>query len=325
MRYGENVAAVIDYITKRPNRGGYIGLDMTDSPFGVIYVSRQSEATEFEKLIVSLHQAILNAEGYDNIRVEHNVTLPCKSGATAQFDVYWKFKQAGITHEVAIECKNYNHTVAINHIRDFAYKLHDAGNIRGVMVTRVGYQEGTKQIAKANGINLKKFQFPDEMDWNGRMRIIKAKIRVLFIENLRRAYDFDRDWWLAHYPDTQSFSTEKMVHTGKIFFAKEDGTCIKNLNELENDLPRGEDSAQNLKEIVSFAEPTFLHVPEMPALKINRVGFVYDVVAHEEEFTIEGDSVIQGLLLDDETGESILFYTNNEIRQISAKEEETAS
>ncbi len=33
MRYGENVAAVIDYITKRPNRGGYIGLDMTDSPF----------------------------------------------------------------------------------------------------------------------------------------------------------------------------------------------------------------------------------------------------------------------------------------------------
>jgi len=33
MRYGENVAAVIDYITKRPASGGYIGLDLTASPF----------------------------------------------------------------------------------------------------------------------------------------------------------------------------------------------------------------------------------------------------------------------------------------------------
>ena len=33
MRYGENVAVVIDYITKRAVSGGNIGLDMTDSPF----------------------------------------------------------------------------------------------------------------------------------------------------------------------------------------------------------------------------------------------------------------------------------------------------
>jgi hypothetical protein len=33
MRYGENVAAVIDYITKRPTHGGYIGLDLNNSPF----------------------------------------------------------------------------------------------------------------------------------------------------------------------------------------------------------------------------------------------------------------------------------------------------
>lgn len=33
MRYGQDVAAVIDYITKRATHGGYIGLDLTDSPF----------------------------------------------------------------------------------------------------------------------------------------------------------------------------------------------------------------------------------------------------------------------------------------------------
>jgi hypothetical protein len=33
MRYGENVASVVDYITKRPTSGGYIGLDLQESPF----------------------------------------------------------------------------------------------------------------------------------------------------------------------------------------------------------------------------------------------------------------------------------------------------
>jgi hypothetical protein len=33
MRYGENVAVVIDYITKKPTSGGYVGLDTQNSPF----------------------------------------------------------------------------------------------------------------------------------------------------------------------------------------------------------------------------------------------------------------------------------------------------
>jgi len=33
MRYGENVSAVIDYITKRPTSGGYVGVDLNPSPF----------------------------------------------------------------------------------------------------------------------------------------------------------------------------------------------------------------------------------------------------------------------------------------------------
>jgi hypothetical protein len=50
-------------------------------------LSKQSK--EFEKLIASLYQAILSAEGFDTVKVEHDVTLPSKSGGTVQFDVYW--------------------------------------------------------------------------------------------------------------------------------------------------------------------------------------------------------------------------------------------
>lgn len=116
-------------------------------------MSQYNEAIEFEKIVMSLYQAILNADGFENIRVEHNVTLACKSGATAQFDIYWKFKQAGVTHEVAIECKNYNKKITSDKVRDFACKLHDAGNLRGIMVSRKGYQHGTKLIAKDNRIH----------------------------------------------------------------------------------------------------------------------------------------------------------------------------
>jgi hypothetical protein len=279
-------------------------------------VSLYSEAINFEKLITSLHQAILKAEGFDNICVQHNVTLPCKSGATAQFDVYWKFKQAGITHEVAIECKNYNSKVDVGEVRDFAYKLQSVGNLHGVIVTRVGYRRSAKIEAKMAGINLKKYQFPDEMDWKGRVRTIKMTVHILLLENIRRSFVFDREWYFKQHPKTQQLQISIGASTDEIFFTKEDGMRIKSLHELENELPRGEATAQNLQETIAFAEPTFLHAPEIPVLKINKVEFVYDVTSTEEEITLQGDEIIQGLLIDDDTGESILFYVNDEVRAI---------
>ena len=279
-------------------------------------MSTYSDAINFEKLIAALHQATLNAEGFENISVQHNVTIPCKSGATAQFDVYWKFKQAGVVHEVAIECKNYNSTVSVGKVREFAAKLQDAGNVRGIMVSRKGFQDGAKKVAKDSGIMLKKYQFPNEMDWTGRVRTIVMTMHMYTLDNVRHTFDFDLQWMHEHYPDQKRFSSERMVSTEEILFVKEDGTRIKSLHELTNELPRGSKSAQDLKHIFTFEEPTFLRSPNVPDLKINRVAFLYDVHEATEELTFNADDVIQGLLIDDETGESILHYLDNSIRQV---------
>lgn len=279
-------------------------------------MSLYSDSINFEKLIASLHQATLNAEGFENISVQHNVTIPCRSGATAQFDIYWKFKQAGVIHEVAIECKNYNSTVSVGKVREFADKLRDAGNVRGIMVSRKGFQDGAKKVAKDSGIMLKKYQFPDEMDWTGKVRAVVVTMHMYILDNVRHAFDWDTEWWQEHYPDQKSFSSERMVSTEEILFVKEDGTRIKSFHELENELPRGSESAKDLKHLFTFEEPTFLRSPNVPDLKINRVAFLYDVHEVTEKLTSKADDVIHGLLIDDETGELILHYLDNSVRTV---------
>lgn len=49
---------------------------------------------------------------------------------------------------IAIECKDWDRPVNIGKIMDFSAKLDDLNNISGVMVSKSGYQAGTKQYAQ---------------------------------------------------------------------------------------------------------------------------------------------------------------------------------
>lgn len=48
----------------------------------------------------------------------HNVKLIGKSGQKHQIDVYWEYQYDNTIFKIAIECKNYNHTVSICKVRD---------------------------------------------------------------------------------------------------------------------------------------------------------------------------------------------------------------
>lgn len=66
-----------------------------------------SEAIDYEQLTKATYEAILAKEGVQTVKVEHNVKVKGRSGVEHQIDVFWEFKQAGVTHRVLIECKNY--------------------------------------------------------------------------------------------------------------------------------------------------------------------------------------------------------------------------
>ncbi len=134
------------------------------------------EAIEYELLTQVVYKAILAKEGVNTIDVQHNTSLTGRSGVDHQIDVYWEFKQAGITHKVLIECKNYASNLTLEKARNFFAVLHDVGNCNGIMVTKTGYQSGVTAFCKYYGISLKLLRKPTENDWEGHIKSIHIKI-----------------------------------------------------------------------------------------------------------------------------------------------------
>jgi hypothetical protein len=138
-----------------------------------------NDAIEYEKLTQTIYQMVLAEEGIDNIDVEHNVAVKGRSGVEHQIDVLWRFKQAGVNHAVLIECKNYSTALTLEKVRNFFAVLHDIGNAKGLMVTRVGYQSGVVKFAEHYGIDLKLLRKPTAGDWDGRVKDIHVNITTV--------------------------------------------------------------------------------------------------------------------------------------------------
>ncbi len=115
---------------------------------------------EYERLTQEIYQQLVNLDVVRSTTVKHNVKLEGRSGQKHQIDVYWEYEIAGNKHKVAIECKNYNSLVPIGKVRDFKGVLDDLNGVNGVMVTKVGYQEGAMRFAKEYGISLKELRQP---------------------------------------------------------------------------------------------------------------------------------------------------------------------
>ena len=116
--------------------------------------------TEYERFTQEIYQQLVNLDVVRTTTVQHDVMLVGRSGQKHQIDVYWEYEIAGNKHRVAIECKNYNKPVPIGKVRDFKGVLDDLNGVNGIMVTKVGYQEGTKKYAQEYGIYLKELRTP---------------------------------------------------------------------------------------------------------------------------------------------------------------------
>lgn len=119
-----------------------------------------NQNTEYERFTQEIYQQLVNLDVVRTTKVQHDVKLEGRSGQKHQIDVYWEYVIAGNKHRVAIECKNYNTLVPIGKVRDFKGVLDDLNGVNGIMVTKVGYQEGAKKYAQEYGISLKELRTP---------------------------------------------------------------------------------------------------------------------------------------------------------------------
>lgn len=265
--------------------------------------------TAYEVLAKEIYQTLLQEEGFENIDVKHNVKILGKSGCEHQIDVYWEFRLGGENHRVAIECKNYNDTVSIAKVRDFYGVIDDIGNIKGILLSKVGFQYGTIKFAEQYGISLKLLRFPTDEDWEGRLKTIHIDFNMYVKEIRNRTFDFDIEWILENTTHKKGDQlTIGYCLTNEILIVDAKGKEITNLYKLENELPTEFKEEYGLQKQYSFKN-AFLTSPNNEPFKIKSITYDYDVLCIQENSIIDGEKSAKAILKDIRSGE-IKFFDN---------------
>lgn len=274
-----------------------------------------NQNTEYEKFTQEIYQELNNAKGITTI-VEHNVKLTGKSGQKHQIDVYWEYEIANVRYKVAIECKNYNRKLSIDKVNAFRGLLDDFIDVRGIMITKKGYQTGAKKIADSCGINLKELRVPNEDD-----DCNIGEVNLSFkISRTRRLFLIDEDWCKANNRNLSS------LQDFLSFFLQQDATwmkdgylplstirdqiinekrqIIKTINKVGNILP------QEAEHIYSF-ENAYIDTRELGRVKIKAIKYINSKTEETKIIGIDARNMVKAILKDALNGDIIFFLGSN--------------
>ncbi|TAJ42432.1 MAG: restriction endonuclease [Reyranella sp.] len=112
----------------------------------------------FERLVAQLHET-------GSVTVEHNVTLPGRSGAPRQIDVLVRHKEGLYEHLIVVECKYRNAPIERLHVDALATTIREVGASRGVIFSTEGFQSGAIDQARHEGISLFRLREPTDVEW----------------------------------------------------------------------------------------------------------------------------------------------------------------
>ncbi len=275
---------------------------------------------EYERFTQEIYQELVNADVLKTTKVQHNVKLKGRSGQEHQIDVYWEYEIAGTKHKVAIECKNYNKTVAIGKVRDFYGVLCDLNNVAGIMVTKVGYQKGAKEYASEYGISLKELRNPNpgeaiigEVELN--FHIAVRRCVFLVNENYSETEKFSiskykqfLDWMSLNNESSWASATHVPLELVDRKIINSKGITITTLEKIEKDLPDDSDS-----DIVLKYDDAYVNT-RWGMIKINEIKYEYKYKNEKKTIAIDAQDFVKAILKDALNGEFRLI-ANNKLRQ----------
>lgn len=180
-------------------------------------MSSSNVNTEYERFVRDIVEAVLHAQGLETVEVQHDVQVQGLS-RSHQIDVYWQYRLGGVLHRVIINCKRYAHTVEVTDVLALSGVLQDMPGARGLIVTTVGYQKGAVDYAKTHGIGLKVVRAPQDSDWEGRLRAVKAQFRLNVPEPISCNIQLDSEWVKANVSDPASVTGTDVydAHTTRV-------------------------------------------------------------------------------------------------------------
>lgn len=278
----------------------------------------EDKSIEYEKLVQGIYQALHKAEVLNIVNVLHNKKIEGKSGCKHQLDVYWEIKMVGELYRVAIECKNYKDKVEIGRVRDFFGVLHDIGNIKGILVTKIGYESGALKFADYYGISLKEVRFPTLEDWSGRLKNVVVNINAFKANVLERNIIPDSQWLLEKgkvKPEDKFISFSLPIDwEDQISVYNEAGEKLTDFLQMRSNLPCGWIEEQGLSHKYSF-DNGYIDTTEFGRIKISSVEFTYDVIAAPVNAVVEGEEIAKAVIKDVKTGIIKLIDKNGKIRE----------
>ncbi len=265
-----------------------------------------NENLEYEFLVQDIFQTLANDNDSNTIKVKHDVKMVGRSGQKHQIDVYYEFSFMGEIHKVVIECKNYSNPVSIGKLRDFYGVLSDIGDVKGIFISKNGFQKGAIDFARFYNITLKELRYPKASDWTGRIREIVLNIQFHSKKITNREFVCDLDWYKNKYGD-QKISIELSALTSDVLIKDEKGEVNTNLFELEKQLELLSKKAETgITQEFAFKE-SFVYIPGQKPLKINAIRYTYDIIISNEEVKIEGNTISKAIMIDVLNGERRLF------------------
>ena len=280
--------------------------------------------SEYEKFTQEVYQGLVDADTVKTTVVKHNVKLLGKSGQEHQIDVYWEYEIAGVFQKVAIECKNYNKEVPIGKVRDFYGVLSDLNNVAGIMVTKVGYQQGAKKFAAHHGITLKELRTPNRGEG------IIGEIKLTFNIAIRHClFVVDEKWAESHGIDLQGYrqfldnlnnmrwppretelkwrnATHIPLETRDSKIRDGKGQIIATLEELEDKLP---DNFEEKSEHTFEFQDAYVNTC-WGLVKIKEVKYTYETENPTSVIAIDAQDFIKAILKDAISGEIKLIPKN---------------
>jgi len=274
------------------------------------------ESIEYEKLVQSIYQSILDQESAQNIEVEQNAFICGRSGVSHQIDVLWRFKLASVEHTVMIECKNYSSNITLEKVRNFFAVLNDADNSNGIMVTKVGYQSGAVEFAKFYGIGLKTLRTPTKQDWEGLVRkldiMIVAKTPISSEEK-----PIAVEMILQPESEEQKAHLEELIRSKRVDIPSDPKMCLLDRNgntvgeELRYLLPHHlnvldkEDGGPYVQEIPLTDKYVLINPGKSyeMLMKISKLIVTFYVGSTSNEIILHGDQIVEVILKDFLSGE----------------------
>lgn len=263
--------------------------------------------TEYELFTQEIYQRLVNQDVVRTTTVRHNEELEGRSHQKHQIDVYWEYEIAGNKHRVAIECKNYNTLVPLGKVRDFKGVLDDLNGVNGIMVTKIGYQEGAKKYAQAYGISLKELRAPKTGE-----TIIGTIENHLHNELLYTLFLIDEKWARKNNFDIQSYRerftilfpsrSELLNSSPYIPIARKGdilhdaaGRVIASLHDIEEQIP---DHPTTDFPIIFKFDDAYLDSRYFGPIKICAVKYDYEIHDQKKTTAMDAGDLVKAILKD---------------------------